>query len=60
MVVMIDQPDKGEHFGGEVAAPVFSTVMTGAMRLLAVPPDQVRDDRLVLDTKTPDSRDEKV
>ena len=60
MVVMIDQPGKGEHFGGEVAAPVFSTVMTGAMRLLAVPPDQVRDDRLVLDTKAPDSRDEKV
>jgi cell division protein FtsI (penicillin-binding protein 3) len=60
MVVMIDEPSKGEHFGGEVAAPVFSTVMTGAMRLLDIPPDQVRDDRLVLDTKTPAGRDEKA
>jgi cell division protein FtsI (penicillin-binding protein 3) len=60
MVVMIDEPGKSEHFGGEVAAPVFSTVMTGAMRLLDVPPDQVRDGRLVFDTKTPKQRDEKV
>ena len=60
LVVMIDEPGKSEHFGGEVAAPVFSTVMTGAMRLLDVPPDQVRDGRLVFDTKTPKQRDEKV
>jgi len=58
MVVMIDEPSNGEHFGGEVAAPVFSTVMTGAMRLLDVPPDQVRDGRLVLDSGTPDHGDD--
>ena len=48
MVVMIDEPRNGEHFGGEVAAPVFSTVMAGAMRLLDIAPDQVSDDRLAL------------
>ena len=49
MVVMIDEPRNGEHFGGEVAAPVFSKVMAGAMRLLDVPPDNVEPGRLVLD-----------
>ncbi|MGH7635984.1 MAG: peptidoglycan D,D-transpeptidase FtsI family protein, partial [Gemmatimonadaceae bacterium] len=32
----------GEYYGGLVAAPVFSEVMTGAMRLLDVPPDNVQ------------------
>jgi len=39
MVVMIDEPRNGEHFGGEVAAPVFGRVMAGAMRLLDIAPD---------------------
>ena len=38
-VVMIDEPSNGEYFGGLVAAPVFSTVMDGALRLLDVAPD---------------------
>jgi len=38
--VVIDEPSAGEHSGGLVAAPVFSAVMGGALRLLAVPPDQ--------------------
>ena len=29
-----------EHMGGQVAAPVFSRVVGGALRLLAVAPDQ--------------------
>ncbi len=53
MVVMIDEPRNGEYFGGEVAAPVFSKVMAGAMRLLDVPPDEVEPGRLVLDTHEP-------
>jgi cell division protein FtsI (penicillin-binding protein 3) len=32
----------GEYFGGLVSAPVFSSVMTGALRLLDVPPDNVQ------------------
>ncbi len=39
-VVVIDEPGAGQHRGGEVAAPVFSRVVGGALRLLAVPPDQ--------------------
>ncbi len=39
MVVVIDEPSGEEFYGGEVAAPVFSRVMAGALRLLAVPPD---------------------
>jgi len=38
-VVMIDEPSGKRYYGGEVAAPVFSQVMTGALRLYSVPPD---------------------
>ena len=37
--VVIDEPVNGEHFGGKVAGPVFSRVMSGALRLLNVAPD---------------------
>jgi cell division protein FtsI (penicillin-binding protein 3) len=39
-VVVIDEPSAGEHMGGQVAAPVFSRIVGGALRLLAVAPDQ--------------------
>jgi cell division protein FtsI (penicillin-binding protein 3) len=38
-VVMVDDPQAGEFYGGAVAAPVFSSIMTGALRLMNVPPD---------------------
>jgi cell division protein FtsI (penicillin-binding protein 3) len=41
MVVMVDEPANGKYYGGQVAAPVFSKVMAGALRLMAVPPDDV-------------------
>jgi cell division protein FtsI (penicillin-binding protein 3) len=41
-VVVIDEPSGGAYYGGEVAAPVFSTVMAGALRLLAIPPDDLQ------------------
>lgn len=47
MVVMIDEPRNGEHYGGLVAAPVFSQVISGAMRLLDVQPDQITSKQLV-------------
>jgi cell division protein FtsI (penicillin-binding protein 3) len=40
IVVMIDEPSAGQYYGGLVSAPVFSKVMTGALRLLNVAPDQ--------------------
>lgn len=39
MVVMINEPDNGEYYGGVVAAPVFAKVMAGALRLLNIAPD---------------------
>ena len=47
MVVMIDEPRNGEHFGGLVAAPVFGKVMSGAMRLLDIAPDKISNDQLM-------------
>jgi cell division protein FtsI (penicillin-binding protein 3) len=38
-VVLINEPNNGEHYGGLVAGPVFSRVMAGALRLLNVTPD---------------------
>jgi cell division protein FtsI (penicillin-binding protein 3) len=39
VAVMIDEPNNGVHFGGDVAAPVFSQVTEQTLRLLGVPPD---------------------
>ena len=39
IAVMIDEPSAGQHYGGAVAAPVFSQVAAGTLRFLAVPPD---------------------
>ena len=41
IVVMIDEPDNGDYYGGLVAAPLFSTVMSGALRLLNIDPDDI-------------------
>lgn len=42
MVVVINDPDPQQHFGGLVAAPVFGRVMADALRILDVPPDDVQ------------------
>ena len=41
MIVMVDEPRNGKYYGGQIAAPVFSKVMSGALRLMAVPPDNL-------------------
>ncbi len=38
-VVIVDEPRGEDYYGGEVAAPVFSRIVGGTLRLLAVPPD---------------------
>ncbi len=40
VVVVIDEPGGDAYHGGDVAAPVFANVMSGALRLLAIAPDQ--------------------
>ncbi|WP_179401008.1 peptidoglycan D,D-transpeptidase FtsI family protein [Burkholderia guangdongensis] len=39
VAVMIDEPGGKGYYGGTVAGPVFSSVTSGALQLLGVPPD---------------------
>lgn len=39
IAVMLDEPSNGNHYGGGVAAPVFSAVAASALRALNVRPD---------------------
>lgn len=39
VAVMIDEPSNGAYYGGTVAAPVFSSVVAGTLRLMNVEPD---------------------
>src|SRR5487761_422335 len=40
-VVVIRGPSRGQYYAATVAAPVFARVMTGALRLLDIPPDDL-------------------
>lgn len=44
-VVVVHDPKAGEHFGSVVAAPVFANVMSHALRLQGVEPDDIDDQR---------------
>jgi cell division protein FtsI (penicillin-binding protein 3) len=57
IAVMIDEPGGGEYYGGTVAAPVFSTIMGAALRLLGVPADAPLDN-VVLPPDGGDVREE--
>jgi cell division protein FtsI (penicillin-binding protein 3) len=39
VAVMLDEPSGRHYYGGEVAAPVFSQIMAGSLRLLGIAPD---------------------
>jgi cell division protein FtsI (penicillin-binding protein 3) len=41
MVVVINEPSAGKYYGGLVAAPMFSRVMAGALRLFDIAPDNI-------------------
>jgi cell division protein FtsI (penicillin-binding protein 3) len=41
VVVMLDEPSGLLYYGGDVAAPVFSAVTSGALRLMSVAPDDL-------------------
>tara|TARA_R110002096_G_scaffold194356_7_gene376524 strand:+ start:2242 stop:3981 length:1740 start_codon:yes stop_codon:yes gene_type:complete len=43
LIVVIDEPKAGDYYGGLVAAPVFSRIMAGALRLMNVAPDDIED-----------------
>jgi cell division protein FtsI (penicillin-binding protein 3) len=39
VAVMVDEPNNGLHYGGDVAAPVFSQVVQQTLRMMGVAPD---------------------
>ncbi|MFP4609467.1 MAG: peptidoglycan D,D-transpeptidase FtsI family protein [Thiohalophilus sp.] len=46
MVITIDEPSGENYYGGQVAAPVFSRVMGGALRLFDIAPDNLAHDKI--------------
>ncbi len=58
VAVMIDEPTAGGYYGGTVAAPVFSTVMSGALRLLGVKPDAPLNNVVLPPPNAPEVREE--
>jgi cell division protein FtsI (penicillin-binding protein 3) len=40
VVVLIDEPSGKYYYGGDVAAPVFSEVISESLQLLSIPPNQ--------------------
>ena len=57
IALMIDEPAGGQYYGGAVAAPVFSSIMGAALRLLGVPADAPIDN-VVLPPDGADVREE--
>ncbi len=45
IVVIVNEPKGEEHYGGQVAAPVFSRVASGAMRVLNISPDVLSENK---------------
>lgn len=41
MAITVHEPRGNAYYGGEVAAPVFSAVMAGALRLMDIAPDEL-------------------
>jgi cell division protein FtsI (penicillin-binding protein 3) len=39
VAVMVDEPNNGKHYGGDVAGPVFSDLVSQTLRTLGVAPD---------------------
>ena len=57
VAVVVDEPSAGQHYGGLVAAPVFSEVVSGALRLMNVAPDAPME-KIVLPAAMPEIKEE--
>lgn len=51
IAIVVDEPTSGQYYGGLVAAPAFSKVMAGALRVYGVEPDGVENMHLLLSRK---------
>ncbi|MGE5652287.1 penicillin-binding protein 2 [Noviherbaspirillum sp. UKPF54] len=47
IAVMVDEPSNGQHYGGDVAAPVFSAIAANALRAMNVAPDSSVTDIII-------------
>lgn len=57
IAVMIDEPSDGQYYGGTVAAPVFSALMSAALRLLSVPQDAPNDNVIMPPSDAPEVKE---
>ncbi|ART80839.1 penicillin-binding transpeptidase domain-containing protein [Oceanisphaera avium] len=48
MVVVMNEPQGDQYYGGQVAAPVFAEVMSGALQLMNIRPDGAKDEQFNL------------
>jgi cell division protein FtsI (penicillin-binding protein 3) len=51
VAVMVDEPSAGQYFGGDVAAPVFSTTVQQTLRMMGVQPDMNVKPQIVVDAE---------
>ena len=58
IAVMVDEPSAGQYYGGSVAAPVFSRIMAGALRMLSISPDAPTQNMLLPPPDAPEVREE--
>lgn len=45
MVVVMNEPQGDQYYGGQVAAPVFAEVMSGALQLMNIRPDGAKQEQ---------------
>ena len=46
VVVTLNEPGGDENYGREVSAPVFAEIVSNALRVMNVPPDNLADAQL--------------
>lgn len=47
VIIVVNEPKGAQHYGSQVAAPVFARIAAGAMRLLEVTPDAIDPSRIM-------------
>lgn len=57
MAVMVDEPSGRDYYGGLVAAPVFSSVMANALRLLGVSQDAPNNNIVITSVVAEDAKE---
>jgi len=48
VIIIVNEPKGAQHYGSQVAAPVFARIAGGAMRLLNVTPDTIDPSRIMI------------